>query len=86
MSILPGSKLMRLSTCGVYLKPKVYLGGVPTLTTLKYNILRTVLSIPDDMLLSAVENVVYRMQCVVHEKGGHTERGLVLWCIVILSL
>ncbi|GBN17327.1 hypothetical protein AVEN_174626-1, partial [Araneus ventricosus] len=26
------------------------------------------LSIPGDMLLSAVENVVYRMQCVVHEK------------------
>ncbi|GBL77016.1 hypothetical protein AVEN_12670-1 [Araneus ventricosus] len=60
-----------------YLKSKVYLGGVRTLTTLKDNILRTVLSIPDDMLLSAVEDVVYRMQCVVHEKCGPIERG---WC------
>ncbi|GBM00903.1 hypothetical protein AVEN_151365-1 [Araneus ventricosus] len=62
-----------------YLKSNVYLGGVPTLTTLKDNILRVVLSIPADMLLSTVENVVYRMQCVVHEKGGHIEKGLVLW-------
>ncbi|GBM19651.1 hypothetical protein AVEN_199829-1 [Araneus ventricosus] len=62
-----------------YLKFKVYLGVVPTLTTLKDNILRTVLSIPGDTLLSVVENDVYRIQCVVHEKGGHSERGLVLW-------
>ncbi|GBL77115.1 hypothetical protein AVEN_12756-1 [Araneus ventricosus] len=79
-----------LTTCDFflwgYLKSKVYLGGVPTLTTLKDNILRTLLSIPGDTLFSAVENVVYIMQCVVHEKGGHTERGLVLWCIVISSL
>ncbi|GBN59946.1 hypothetical protein AVEN_167241-1, partial [Araneus ventricosus] len=60
-----------------YLKSKVYLGAVPTLTTSKDNILRTELSIPSEMLLSVVEDVVYRMQCVVHEKGGHTERGLV---------
>ncbi|GBN39782.1 hypothetical protein AVEN_217713-1 [Araneus ventricosus] len=66
-----------------YLKSKVCLGGVPTLTTIKDSMLWTVLSIPDDTLLSAVENVVYRMQCVVHEKGGHTERGLLLWCILI---
>ncbi|GBN87817.1 hypothetical protein AVEN_247069-1 [Araneus ventricosus] len=76
-----------LTPCGFflwgYLKSKVYLGG---LTTLKGNILRTVLSIPGDMLLSAVENVVYEMQCVIQEKGGHTEKGLLLWCIVIPSL
>ncbi|GBN28173.1 hypothetical protein AVEN_172129-1 [Araneus ventricosus] len=71
--------------CG-YLKSKVYLGGVPTLTTLTDNILRAVLSIPGDTLLSAVDNVAYRIQCVVQEKGGHTERCLVLWCIVISSL
>ncbi|GBL72906.1 hypothetical protein AVEN_128094-1 [Araneus ventricosus] len=65
-----------------YLKSKVYLDGVPSLTTL----LRTVLSIPGDMLLSTVENVVYRMQCVVQEKGDHIESCLVLWCIVISSL
>ncbi|GBO30878.1 hypothetical protein AVEN_163431-1 [Araneus ventricosus] len=79
-----------LTSCDFFLwgclKSKVYLGGVPTLTTLKDNILRTVLSIPSDTLLSAIENVVYRMQCVVHEEGGHSERGLVLWCIVISSL
>ncbi|GBN17361.1 hypothetical protein AVEN_208159-1 [Araneus ventricosus] len=69
-----------------YLKSKIYLGGVPTLTTLKDSMLRIVLSIPGDTLLSAVENVVYRLQCVVHEKGGHSERGLVLWCIGISSL
>ncbi|GBO04957.1 hypothetical protein AVEN_115899-1 [Araneus ventricosus] len=69
-----------------YLKSKVYLGGVPTLTTLKDNILRTVLSIPGDMLLPAVENVVCRMQCVVQEKGDHIERCLALSCIVISSL
>ncbi|GBM45557.1 hypothetical protein AVEN_152591-1 [Araneus ventricosus] len=69
-----------------YLKSEVYLGSVPTLTTLKNNMLQTMLSIPGDTLLSAVENVVHRMQCVVHEKGGHTERGLVLWCIGISSL
>ncbi|GBN16588.1 hypothetical protein AVEN_9530-1 [Araneus ventricosus] len=69
-----------------YMKSKVYLCGVPTLTTLKDNILRAVLSIPGDMLLLAVENVVYRKQCVVHEKGGHTERGLVLCCTTISSL
>ncbi|GBM02077.1 hypothetical protein AVEN_209762-1 [Araneus ventricosus] len=61
-----------------YLKSKVYLGGVPALMTLNNNILRTVLSISGDTLLSAVENVVYRMQCVVHKKGGHTERVLLL--------
>ncbi|GBM00883.1 hypothetical protein AVEN_257387-1 [Araneus ventricosus] len=64
----------------------VYLGGVLLLKTLKDNILRAVLSIPGDMLLSAVENVVYRIKCEVHEKGGHIERGLVLWCTVISSL
>ncbi|GBO20329.1 hypothetical protein AVEN_125406-1 [Araneus ventricosus] len=56
-----------------YLKSKVYVGGVLTLTTLKVNILLTVLNNPLDLLLSAVENVVYRMQCVVHEKGAHIE-------------
>ncbi|GBL84112.1 hypothetical protein AVEN_118533-1 [Araneus ventricosus] len=65
-----------------YLKIKVYHGWFTTLTSLKDNKLRTVLSVPGDMLLSAVENVVCRMQCVVHEKDGHSERGLVLWCIV----
>ncbi|GBM11639.1 hypothetical protein AVEN_16951-1 [Araneus ventricosus] len=69
-----------------YLKSKVYLVGVPTLKTLKDNILRTVLRIPGDMLLSAVKNDVYRMECVVEKKGGHIERCLVLWCIVISSL
>ncbi|GBN67455.1 hypothetical protein AVEN_80991-1 [Araneus ventricosus] len=81
-----------------YLKSKVYLGGVPTLTTLKDNILRTVLSIPADTLLSAVENAVYRMQCVVHAKGGHIEGSSYvlaeevfllnkeLWCTVTSSL
>ncbi|GBM92962.1 hypothetical protein AVEN_223650-1 [Araneus ventricosus] len=61
-----------------YLKSKVYLGGVPTLTILKDTILRTVLSTAGDRLHSAIENVMYRMQCVVREKGSHTERGLVL--------
>ncbi|GBL90229.1 hypothetical protein AVEN_130344-1 [Araneus ventricosus] len=54
-----------------YLKSKVYLGGVPTMTTLKDNILRTVLSIPGGTLLLAFENVVYRMQFMVHKKGSH---------------
>ncbi|GBN42560.1 hypothetical protein AVEN_89634-1 [Araneus ventricosus] len=71
-----------LTSCDIflwgYLKSKVYLGGVPTLTTLKDNILRTVLSISGDMLLAAVESVVYMIQCVVQEKGGHIERCLVL--------
>ncbi|GBM31228.1 hypothetical protein AVEN_94403-1 [Araneus ventricosus] len=69
-----------------YLMSKVYLGVVSTWKTLKDNILRTRLSITGDMLLSAVENAVYRMQCVVQEKGGHIERCLVLWYIVISSL
>ncbi|GBN27604.1 hypothetical protein AVEN_42570-1 [Araneus ventricosus] len=69
-----------------YFKSKVHLGGVPTLTTLKDNVLRTVLSIPGGMLLSAVENVVYRKQYVVQEKGGYVEKCLVLWCFVISSL
>ncbi|GBM44643.1 hypothetical protein AVEN_37126-1 [Araneus ventricosus] len=56
-NILPLSKPMEV------LKYKVYLGGVPTL---KDNISRPVLSIPGNTLRSAVENVVYRMQCVVH--------------------
>ncbi|GBM96705.1 hypothetical protein AVEN_1235-1 [Araneus ventricosus] len=63
---------MRLFLWG-YLKSKVYLGGVATLTTLKDNILRTVLSIPGDTLLSAVENVVHKNQCVVNKKSGHAE-------------
>ncbi|GBN07763.1 hypothetical protein AVEN_212799-1 [Araneus ventricosus] len=42
------------------LKSKVYHGGVPTLKTLKDNILQAVLSIPSDTLLLAVENVAYR--------------------------
>ncbi|GBL79749.1 hypothetical protein AVEN_18269-1 [Araneus ventricosus] len=69
-----------------YLKSIVHLGGVSTLTILNDNILLPVLSIPGDMLLSAVHNVVRMMQCVVNEKGGHIERGLVLWCIVHSSL
>ncbi|GBN28011.1 hypothetical protein AVEN_13677-1 [Araneus ventricosus] len=69
-----------------YLKSKVYLGGVPTLTSFKDIILRTVLSIPGDTLLSAIENVEYRIQCVVHEAGGHNERCLVLRCNAISSL
>ncbi|GBN91357.1 hypothetical protein AVEN_227047-1 [Araneus ventricosus] len=68
-----------------YLKSKVYLSGVLALMT-KDNILRTVLSIPGDNLLSVVDNVVYRMQCVVQEKGGHIKRCLLLWCIVISFL
>ncbi|GBM27148.1 hypothetical protein AVEN_207483-1 [Araneus ventricosus] len=64
-----------------YFKSKVYLGGVSTLTTLKYNILRAVLSIPGGTLLSAVENVVYRMQCVVHEKGLTLKE---VWCYGVL--
>ncbi|GBM42215.1 hypothetical protein AVEN_100393-1 [Araneus ventricosus] len=68
------------------MKSNVYVGGDPTLTTLKDNILRAVLSIPGDMLLSAVDTVVYRMQCVVQEKDGHIERCLMPWCIVISSL
>ncbi|GBM02803.1 hypothetical protein AVEN_207109-1 [Araneus ventricosus] len=54
----------------------VHLHGVPALTTLKDNISLSVLSIPGDMSRSAVENVVYGMQCVVHEKVGDVERGL----------
>ncbi|GBM24464.1 hypothetical protein AVEN_41109-1 [Araneus ventricosus] len=46
---------------------------VPTLMTLKDNILR------------ALENVVYRIQCVVHEKGGHNEGGLVIRCNLYAS-
>ncbi|GBM82801.1 hypothetical protein AVEN_139447-1 [Araneus ventricosus] len=69
-----------------YLKSKVYLGGVSTLAILKDNMLRAVLSIPGDMLLSAVENVVYKIQCLVHEKADRIEKGLVLWCTVISSL
>ncbi|GBO21202.1 hypothetical protein AVEN_268560-1 [Araneus ventricosus] len=53
---------------------------------LKDNILWTVLSIPGDMSLLAVENVMYRIQCEVHEKGVHIERDLVLWYAVISSL
>ncbi|GBO03240.1 hypothetical protein AVEN_174944-1 [Araneus ventricosus] len=49
MSILPGSESMRLFLWA-YLKSKVYLGGIQTLTILKDNILRTVLSIPCDMV------------------------------------
>ncbi|GBN68837.1 hypothetical protein AVEN_219274-1 [Araneus ventricosus] len=85
MSILLGSDLSGFFLWG-YLKSKVYLGGVPTLTTLKDNIFWAMLCISRGMLLSAIENVVYRMQYVVHEKVGHIERGLVLCCIVLLSL
>ncbi|GBN49961.1 hypothetical protein AVEN_101380-1 [Araneus ventricosus] len=38
------------------------------------NISRAVKSIPSDMLSSSVGNLVYRMQCAVHEKVGHVER------------
>lgn len=31
--------------------------------------------IPDDMIRSAIENVVHRMQCVVNENDGHIEVG-----------
>lgn len=58
-----------------YLKSKVYLGGVPNLRTLKDNISRTVMNIPSDMLRSAVENTVFRMQWVVQQDGGHIEGG-----------
>ncbi|GBM99296.1 hypothetical protein AVEN_161426-1 [Araneus ventricosus] len=82
MSILPGSNLMCLFQWG-YLKSKIYLGGIPTLTTLKDNILWPVLCFPGDSFHFAVENVVLRIQRVVHEKGGHTERGLLIWCILV---
>ncbi|GBL98094.1 hypothetical protein AVEN_84594-1 [Araneus ventricosus] len=59
-----------------YLKSKVYLGGFPTLKTLKDKISRVVLSIPVDILRSVVENVEYKMQCEVHKKVGHIEKGL----------
>lgn len=56
-----------------YLKSKVYLGGVSNLSVLKENITRTVTNLPPEMLHSAVESTVYRMQCLVHENGGHIE-------------
>ncbi|GBL99335.1 hypothetical protein AVEN_206757-1 [Araneus ventricosus] len=81
-----------LTSCDVFrwdcLKSEVYLSEVPTLTTLK-DILLAVLSIHGDILLSTVKNrtvIVYRMQCVVYEKGGPIKRGLVLCCSVISSM
>ncbi|GBL74696.1 hypothetical protein AVEN_243578-1 [Araneus ventricosus] len=50
-------------------------GEVPSIMTLKDNISLAVLSIPGDMLRLAFENAVCRMQCVIHEKSGHVERG-----------
>ncbi|GBO19796.1 hypothetical protein AVEN_166503-1 [Araneus ventricosus] len=80
MSMFPGSNPMRLFLVGLF-EVQVYLGGVSILTTLTDNILWTVQSIPGDMLLD-----MYRMQCVVHEKCGHTERGFAVWRTVTSSL
>ncbi|GBM71233.1 hypothetical protein AVEN_113403-1 [Araneus ventricosus] len=79
----PGSSVMQLFPVGL---SEVYLGGDPMSTTLKDNILRAVTSIPGDMLLSTVKNIVYGMRCEDHENGGRIERGLVLWFTVISSL
>lgn len=43
---------------------------------MKDNILRTVLEIPDDILLSAVGNAVLRMQDAVHKNGGSVDTEL----------
>ena len=44
---------------------------------LKDNISQTVRNIPRDMLRTAVENVVQRMNGVISENGGHIECGLI---------
>ncbi len=56
-----------------YLNSKVYVGGGPDLITFKNNIAQTVANITEDMLCSSVENVVQRMQCVIHQNGDHIE-------------
>ncbi|GBM14809.1 hypothetical protein AVEN_255873-1 [Araneus ventricosus] len=84
MSIFPLSNLMRLFPLGLFQVQGLPWWG-PDEDGLKVAT-RTVLSNPGDFLLSAVENVVNRMQCGVHEKGCQIERGLVLWCLVISSL
>ncbi|KFM70818.1 Transposable element Tcb2 transposase, partial [Stegodyphus mimosarum] len=49
-------------------------GGISTLTTLKTS--QAVLSVPDDILQSVIESVVYSMQRVIHKKDGHIVNGL----------
>ncbi|GBM46890.1 hypothetical protein AVEN_10729-1 [Araneus ventricosus] len=68
MSILPGSKPMRLFPVGLFDDQRLFWWG-SNLDDLHQ-------SIPDGILLTAVKNVVNRMQCMVHEKSGHIERGL----------
>ncbi|GBN36808.1 hypothetical protein AVEN_20770-1 [Araneus ventricosus] len=46
------------------------------LEDLNNHISRALLSIPGEILLSVVENVANKMQCVIHKKVGHIERGL----------
>ncbi|GBM43436.1 hypothetical protein AVEN_18605-1 [Araneus ventricosus] len=82
MSILSGSSLMRFFPVWLFEVQGLSWWG-PDVDDHQGQHIPVVLSIPRDMLLPAVENVVYRMQCVVREKGGHIERCLVLWCTVI---
>ncbi|GBL97888.1 hypothetical protein AVEN_127001-1 [Araneus ventricosus] len=76
MSILPESNFMLLFPVGLS-EVQSLSWGFLTCTTLKDNTLRAVMSIPGDMILSAVETVVYRMQCEVHEKGDPLKE---VWC------
>ncbi|GBM85902.1 hypothetical protein AVEN_191997-1 [Araneus ventricosus] len=82
MSISPGPNLMRQFRVGLF-EVKGLSWCDPTVDDLKGQHNMGSAQHPSETLPSVVENVVYIMQYVVHENGGHTERGLVLWCIVI---
>lgn len=59
-----------------YLKSIVYQGHVPDIPTLKDQITLHVRRINADMLRATVKNLVYRMQLVEHQAGGHLEPNL----------
>ena len=59
-----------------YLKSVVYQGHVPDIPTLKERIMLHVRRINTDMLRATVEHLVYRMQLLEHQAGGHIEPNL----------
>lgn len=59
-----------------YLKSVVYQGHVPDIPTLKDQITLHVKQINADMLRATVENLVYRIQLLEYQAGGHLEPHL----------
>lgn len=66
-------------------KSKVYLSWNSQTTTLKNIESRTLMKFSFDMLHSAVENIVHRIQCVVHREGGYVEDKEILSTVIFHS-